>query len=320
MSWKEVTLMRKAMSGRKGKEFFDQLRATFLSGAEKHGIAGGEADAIWDEINNFGAWGMNASHTVSYGIISYWCGWMKRYHPLEYAAACLRGAKDDEQATEVLREMVAEGVHYLPFDVDRSDATWAVKEGELIGGFQNVRGIGPIMAARYVQDRAAGLLDEKKREKIAKMPVQFSDLRPAHTKWGAYYDDPEAFGVHGRIEEFATLPEHGRNDSAAVIGLVKKRVRRDRNESILIKRRGGEVFKGQPLFLDVYVVDDSTSKPVIARFNERIWESIGRHAANNLVDDEDWLLMRGRWLKEFNMMLVTKAKCLNRPEALSETA
>ena len=93
-------------------------------------------------------------------------------------------------------------------------------------------------------------------------------------------------------------------------------MRRDRNESILIKRRNGEPFKGQPLFLDVYVVDDSTSKPVIARFGEKIWESGGQHAANNLRDDEDWLIMRGRWLKEFNMLLVTKVKCLTRPEAL----
>jgi len=319
-SWEATTIIRKAMSGRKGKEFFDARGAEFVTGAATVGVSSGDAAVIWDEINNFGAWGMNASHTVSYGIISYWCAWMKRYHPLEYAAACLRGAKDDDQATEVLREMVAEGVKYIAFDVDRSEATWSVKDGELIGGFQNVRGIGPIMAARYVEDRRAGKLDAKKREKIAKMPVQFNDLRPAHTLWGHIYSDPEAHGIVGRVEEFGKLPEHGRDDSAAVIGLVKKRVRRDRNESILVKRRGGEVFKGQPLFLDVFVVDDSTSKPVIARIGEKLWDSVGVHAANNLVDDEDWLLMRGRWLKEFNMLLVTKVKCLNRPEALNASA
>jgi len=315
-SWEATTIIRKAMSGRKGKEYFDARGAEFVEGAAKVGVSASDAAAIWDEVNNFGAWGMNQAHTASYGIISYWCAWMKRYHPLEYAAACLRGAKDDEQATEVLREMVAEGVKYIAFDVDRSEATWSVKDGELIGGFQNVRGIGPIMAAKYVHDRAAGALTDAHRAKIAKLPVHFTDLRPAHTLWGEYYVRPEAFGINGRVEEFAALPEHGRNDSAACIGLVKKRVRRDRNEAILIKRRNGEQFKGQPLFLDVYVVDDSTSKPVIARIGEKLWESVGVHAANNLRDDEDWLLMRGRWLKEFNMLLVTRMRCLTRPEAL----
>jgi hypothetical protein len=316
MTWEQVAQMRKAISRSKGREFLDQLRPTFIAGAMSRGISVDTASDIWEEINTFGGYGMNASHTVSYGIVSYWCAFMKRYHPLAYAAACLRGAGDDERATEILREMVAEDVQYMPFDVDRSESNWTVVDGELIGGFQNVRGIGAIMAAKYVSDRNAGTLTDKQRAKIAKLPVAFVDLRPAHSKWGALYADPEAAGVQGRIEEFATLPEHGRNDSAVTIGLVKKRVRRDRNESTLIKRRNGAPHKGQPLFLDVYVVDDSVSKPVIARINERMWEEVGQHAANNLRDDEDWLLMRGRWLKEFNMLLVTKVRCLTRPEAL----
>lgn len=317
MTWEQVAQMRKAISRSKGREFLDQLRPVFMAGAKRlHDISEDTASDIWDEINTFGGYGMNASHTVSYGIVSYWCAWMKRYHPLAYAAACLRGAGDDNRATEILREISAEGVPYVPFDIERSEANWTVVDGELIGGFRNVRGIGPIMAARYVEDRRAGKLDETKRAKIAKMTVQFANLRPAHTLWGAYYADPGAFGINGRVEEFAHLPEHSRDDSACVIGLVKARERRDRNEPMFIQRRGGKRFEGQPLFLDVHVVDDSVSKPVIARFSEKMWNSVGRHAADNLRDDEDWLLMRGRWLKEFNMLLVTRARCLTRPEAL----
>lgn len=319
-SWEDTTIIRKAMSGRKGKEFFDAQGAKFIAGAATIGVSASDAAAMWNEINSFGAWGMNASHTVSYGIISYWCAWMKRYHPLEYAAACLRGAKDDDQTTEVLREMVAEGVRYVPFDIERSEATWTVKDGELIGGFQNVRGIGPIMAAKYAAERAAGTLSEKSRAKIAKMPVQFTDLRPAHTKWGALYDDPSAHNIVGPIGEFATLPEHGRFDSAVVICQIKRRVRRDRLEAVMVaryKKKYNQEFKadGQTLFLDVHVVDDSVSKPVIARFGEKMWDSVGRFIAD-LKDDEDWLLLRGRWLKQFNMLMVTRARCLTRPEAI----
>ena len=83
------------------------------------------------------------------------------------------------------------------------------------------------------------------------------------------------------------------------------------------KKKYGQEFKanGQTLFLDVYLVDDSVSKPVIARFNERMWDDVGRHVAD-LTDDEDWLLLRGRWLKQFNMLMVTRARCLTRPELL----
>ncbi|WP_434783290.1 hypothetical protein, partial [Klebsiella pneumoniae] len=72
-SWDETTAIRKAMSGRKGKEFFDQQLVQFRTGAAKVGVSEEDADAIWAEICTFGAWGMNASHTTSYAVISYWC-------------------------------------------------------------------------------------------------------------------------------------------------------------------------------------------------------------------------------------------------------
>lgn len=317
-SWAVVSEIRKSMSGRKGKEYFDRRGAEFVAGAATIGVPEEDAKTIWGEICTFGAWGMNASHTVSYSIISYWCAWMKRYHPLEYAAACLRGAKDDEQAMEVLREMVAEGIEYVPFDIDRSESTWTVRDGRLIGGFQNLSGIGAITAAKYIDLRDRGGLDEKTRAKILSHTVKFADLRPAHTLWGALYSDPLAHDIAGKVEEFATLPDQSeeRRATCVVIGLVKKRVRRDRNESILIARRGGKRHEGQSLFLDVYVVDDSVSKPVIARVSEHDWDAVGSKIADRAVDDQDWLLLRGRWLKEFNMLLVKKVKCLNRPELL----
>jgi DNA polymerase III alpha subunit len=311
-SWEETTIIRKAMSGRKGKEFFDAQGAKFIQGATSVGVPAEEAQVIWNEINTFGAWGMNASHTVSYGVISYWCAWLKAHHPLAYAAACLRGATGPEQATEVLREMAAEGIRYVPFDIDRSQISWSVVDGQLIGGFTNLKGIGPIMAAKHLNARNEGRLDEATRAKLLKLEVEFADLRPAHTLWGHLYADPRIVGVRDRIEEFAHLPDHGRYDSAVVIGKIVKRLRRDRNETIMVQRRGGELETGQTLFMDVHVVDDSIGTPVVARFNKKLWDQYGRKIAEEGVDGQDWLLMRGRWLKEFNILLVEQAKCLNR--------
>lgn len=257
------------------------------------------------------------SHTVSYAIISYWCGWMKRYHPLEYAAACLRSAKDEDQAYEILRELVAEGTSYVAFDIDRSRETWAVIDGRLLGGFQNVAGIGPVKSRTLVEKRDAGRLTEKERAKILASEVALADLRPAHSIWGHLYDDPSIVNVHGgEIEEFANLPDHKKWESAVVIGQVKGMKRRDRNEAVLVKRRNGERFHGQPLFLDIYVVDDSISKPATARIGERMWGKVGQKLADRLVADKDWLLMRGRWLKQFNILLVEKVICLSRPEVI----
>lgn len=309
-SWEETSTIRKAMSGRKGKEFFDQRGAIFREGAKHVGMSPDDAAEVWDSICNFGAWGMNRSHTVSYAIISYWCAWMKAYHPLEYAAACLRHAKDDEQALEILRELVAEGVPYTPFDAELSDVNWTAKDGQLIGGYSNLHGIGPVKAQFYVNKRETQGLEQKDLDKLAKHKPKHLDLREAHTKWGDLYEHPENYNVHGPIREFTDLQD---KENAVVLCKLVRRERRDENETVRAAKRGYEL-EGQTLFLDMFVVDDSITKPVLLRIRADRWFTIGQPIADKAVNNQDWFLVRGRWLHQFSMMTVTKIKCLTNKE------
>ena len=310
-SWEETSVIRKAMSGRKGEEFFNRRGELFVEGAAEAGIDAERAEAIWNEICSFGAWGMNRSHTVSYAVISYWCAYMKRHHPLDFAAALLRTAKDDEQTVEMLRELRDEGVRYIPFDPDRSRATWAAIDGDLVGGFDNLIGVGPVKAQHYVQKRDTDGLTDADRERLTKLKVKHDDLAPAHTLWGPMYDDPEAHNVHGRIKEFEEL-EDGEN--AVVICRLVKKERRDQNEAIMVAKRHGERKRGQTQFLDMFVVDDSVSKPIRLRIPPKLWARYGQTLADGAKDKQDWFLVRGKWLGRFTMMSADKIKCLSNPE------
>jgi DNA-directed DNA polymerase III PolC len=309
-SWEDTSTIRKAMSGRKGKEFFDRHGERFVEGAARLEIPAAEAAEIWDEICSFGAWGMNKSHTVSYAVISYWCAYMKRYHPLEYAAACLRNAKDDEQTVEILRELSEEGVSFVSFDPELSKADWVVADGKLVGGFNNLVGIGPVKAEYYVQKRDAEGLDAKDREKLAKHKVKHQDLRPAHTLWNHIYEDPDAHNIQGRVQEFRELKD---GESAVVICRLLRQERRDENETVRLAKRG-YAKTGQTLFLDAFVVDDSISKPVVLRLRPKFWKIYGEKMADRAVGGKDWFLVRGRWLEQFSMMTVEKIKCLTNEE------
>lgn len=311
MPWPVVSEIRKAMSGRKGKEYFDRRGSEFVEGAKSIGVPEQDANIIWDEICSFGAWGMNKSHTVSYAVISYWCAFMKRYHPLEYAAACLRNAKDDEQQIEILRELRDEGVTFEPFNIDLSQETWTVADGRLLGGFTNLVGIGDVKAAHYVHKRNNGGLDANDREKLAAAKVKHSDLRPAHTLWGHIYDDPDAHNIHGALREFAELQD---GENAALICMLVRQERRDENETVRVAKRGGVRKTGQTLFLDAFVVDDSVSKPVILRLKPALWARLGEKMADRAIPSKDWFLVRGRWLHQFSMLSVEKIKCLTNPE------
>ena len=311
-SWETVSEIRRAMSASKGKEYFDRRGAEFIQGAATIGMPADEAAVIWAEICTFGAWGMNMSHTVSYGVISYWCAWMKRYHGLDFVAANLRHAKDDDQATDILREFVSEGGRFVDFDVDRSGVDWAVVDGELIGGFQNIKGIGPAKALAAVTQRQQGKMTPEARAKFAGMKSKFAELYPIRTAYSSIYRDPESVGCRAgsvvlTAEEFPT--EGG---DVLYIGRVVEKKRRDSNEVRLIAKRDGKVHKGNTLFADIVCKDD-TGIPIICRIDRFNYEPNGRLALDHLVPGDD-LLIRGHRIPGFPMIKVERVRCLNRPE------
>jgi len=317
-SWDETTVIRKAMSGRKGKEFFDQQGAKFIAGAAQDGIDEGTAHEIWNEICNFGAWGMNKSHTCAYAVISYWCAWMKAYHPLEYAAACLRSAKDDDQTMEILREMAAEGIEYVAFDPELSDVNWAVREGRLVGGYLNLVGFGPAKAVAAVEARRLGKVDDKLKKRIAEAHVKFGDLYPISRQYADWYADPVAHGcrVGSVIYKADAMPDRG---DILFIGKVVKKELRDENETVRVARRDGRRLTGPTIFADFFCKDD-TGIPIICRVDRKDFEPLGRIAMERLVAEQDVILVRGRKIPNFGMIKVERMKVLNREESLREEA
>jgi DNA-directed DNA polymerase III PolC len=307
-NWAVVSEIRKAMSASKGVEYFNRRGAEFLEGATSQGIPEADARLIWDEICTFGAWGMNKSHTVSYSIISYWCAWMKRYHPLEYAASCLRNAKDDDQALEILREITSEGIEYTPFDIDQSEVNWSVKDGRLLGGFMNLVGVGPAKATAAIEARRTGKID---REKFGKMEMKFADLYPLSSKYADLYNDPEKYGCRAgsRVLKANQFPDQG--GDVLYLGKLIKKKPRDHNEAVLISKRRGKVYSGPTAFADFTLQDDS-GIPIICRVDRYEFEPLGRVALDKVVVDEDVILIRGRRIPNFPMIKVERMKVMNR--------
>ena len=316
-SWGETSAVRKAISLSKGREALKEYEDKFVVGAKDKGMSGLDARELWEEICSFGRYGMNKSHTTSYATISYWCAYMKCYHPLQYAAASLRNAKDDEQTLEILREIRDEGVAFIPFDADLSAANWTVADGKLLGGFTNLVGIGPSKAAYYLLKRdgdgsgkePAGLTD-KDREKLARLSPKHVDLSPAHTLWGHMYDNPAGYNINGKIKEFSGLMD--KQNECVIVRLVSFDLR-DKNEELQVQKRGYRM-KGNTKFIDCWMVDDTTSKPVRCRIDSKDWFTTGRKVADKVKAGEDWFLVRGRWLERFSMMSINKIKCLTQED------
>ncbi len=319
MDWETVTLLRKAMSKTLGKEYFDQFRNKFLDGTRSHGIPDDAATQIWEGINTMGSWAFNLAHSYSYAVVSYWTAWLKAHHLLAFSAATLRNAMSDDSAVKMLRELVNEGVNYIPFDPELSEEDWSVQGDKLVGGFKGIRGIGNSKAKELVEARAAngGRLPEAKRAELLAAEKTFADIFPTESRFGEYYRNPEAFGIrHGT--KVVHVEEIKGEAQFVYIGQLKRKDIRDHNETIRVQKRGGKKKTGPTLFLDLDLADDTGM--VLTRIERYDFEEIGRHIWDNAVIGS-WWLVRGKrqlWGRPdggFKMIYVDKIKQLPDPFA-----
>lgn len=324
--WVKTSAIRKAMSGRKGEEYFNKMGADFVAGAVSQGYPEKTVQKIWNEMVTFGAWGFNKSHSVSYAVVTYWTLWLKRYHKLDFAAACLRSAKSDEETIAILRELAKEGISYTAMDPEYSTTNWRVADGRLIGGIQNAKGFGPAKALKYIQLREArdqGPKElkayEKARAALDKAEVQYADLCEAHTKWGHFYRNPELAGVTSG-NPIVGMRDVKDGDDALIICKLVKKVLADENEPIRQKKRlergKKAIYPGQSQFIDMMCVDDSTDAALRFRIRPEMYDKMGRAIAEEAPKDS-WWLIKGWKLKNIDMFIIKNIKRLDPPPVVA---
>lgn len=308
LDWADVTALRKAMSKSLGADYFDKYWTKFRDGP--HGMKEAAARHVWDSMNTLGAWAFNKSHAVAYALLSYWCAYMKAHHLLDFAAATLRNARDDDQATALLRELKSEGVQYVAFDAQKSQVNWSVQGGRLVGGFLNIKGVGEVKAQKYFEDR--GQWTEKQKEFLANAEILFAEISPCETRYGHIYDDPRASGyrlstVH-RIAEITDDVER-----VTFIGQLKQKNLRDLNEYVFqVKRRQEgkpELLSGVPTqYLNLLMADDTGQ--LYCGISARDFDEVGRDIVDRGVIDESYYLMQG-FRNRIGRINVTWAKMLD---------
>jgi DNA polymerase-3 subunit alpha len=139
-------LLRRAMGKKKAEEMKKQKDA-FLEGAEQRGVERAQADAIFDEVEKFAAYGFNKSHSAAYALITYQTGYLKAHYPAEFFAATMTADKDKiEKVVRTIAEARAWGISVLPPDVNASLLDFAVV-------YEFPDGNGPSRGPGKVKDR-----------------------------------------------------------------------------------------------------------------------------------------------------------------------
>lgn len=263
LSWEDVTALRKAMSKSLGKEYFDQFGDRFKDAAEAKGIPRETLDKVWDDLCAYGAWAFNKSHSVAYGLISYWCCWLKAHYPVQFAAATLNHEEDPMKQIATLRELHAEGIGYVAVDPEISTDKWQVgyRDGQqvVVGPVQNVKGIGPKLMQQIVSARARNEPLPARAEKLLSNPMTGLDtLWPIDDRINQIMPDPAERNILTAPTKIGDIGEdHDKETAFLIIGIVESINPRDENETIMVARRGYEITSGPLTSLNLQMQDDT---------------------------------------------------------------
>lgn len=279
LTWEQVTLLRKAMSKSLGKEYFDQFGDPWKAGAIAKGVAPEDTIRIWDDLCAYGAWSFNKSHSVAYGLISYWCCWLKAHFPFEFAAATLSHENDPMRQIQLLREMKAEGCDYVPVDSELSGTKWGVGERDgrryLVGPLHNVKGIGPKMVQQIIGARNRGEpVPERARKLLAKPVTDIDSLWPVRDAVNRLCPDPRAINIVSSPTPIIEARPSSQEQEFLFFCVLAKINPRDENEVVIVARRGYEIKDGKTTSLNLQLQDDTdTLFGKVSRFD---YDRIGR--------------------------------------------
>ena len=307
MEWADVQILRRAMSKSLGLEFFEKFYERFQNGARLNGLPDDKTRHMWELMITFGSYGFNRSHAVAYAIISYWCAWLKAHHPLEFAVAALKHAKDEDQTRRLLREIVNEGnINYIPFDPVHSQENWSVWNGAILGGLTAIKGVAAKSAASIMKNRAAGTLTKRQKELLENPPLMYEDLFPAARMFGDYYENPQDHSIRGKLTYLRDITNTSEGSFAVIVQMNTKDIR-DLNETASLARRGGKRINKDNLFMNLDLADDT----------DKIVGTIGRFDYNKPIGREirdaptgSWWIMRGDVRLGFRKLYIKKIRRL----------
>lgn len=138
----EADTLRKAM-GKKIPEVMAQQRSRFLDGTKKNRIDQKKAEAIFKNMETFGGYGFNKSHSAAYALITYQTAYLKAHYPLDFMVALVTSKMGNStEVTKCIAECREKGIVVLPPDVNLSQLDFVVVEDKIRFGLAAVKNVG----------------------------------------------------------------------------------------------------------------------------------------------------------------------------------
>ena len=99
-------------------------------------------EGLWEQMITFARYGFNRSHSVSYSILSARELYLKTHYQKEYYSAVLSHLKTGDKRIKIyIQDGRKKGLKFGPLDINKSKLGFEIIDGEIVIGFDKVKGI-----------------------------------------------------------------------------------------------------------------------------------------------------------------------------------
>jgi DNA polymerase-3 subunit alpha len=143
ISLAEADVLRKAV-GKKDAELIRAELGKFVEKSVARGYDRRIIEELSGQIETFGRYGFNKSHSVAYSVLSYQTAWLKAHHPADFMAALLSSEiGNTDNVVKFINEARELGIEVLPPDVNESGYKFTVVgDQRLRFGLGAIRNVG----------------------------------------------------------------------------------------------------------------------------------------------------------------------------------
>lgn len=151
----EADVLRKAV-GKKDAELIRKELGKFVERAVAAGHPKKMVEELSAQLETFGRYGFNKSHSVAYSVLGYQTAWLKTHYPAEFMAALLSSEiGDTDKVVQYIREARELDLEVLPPDVNESGFKFTVTGDRRIRfGLGAVRNVGQGAIESIIAGRA----------------------------------------------------------------------------------------------------------------------------------------------------------------------
>lgn len=162
--------------GKKIQAIFDEYHPKFIQACIKQDIDEETAQIVWQKMEASASYSFNKAHCVSYTALSYICGWLKTYYPIEFYLAILNNTDDEDKRIKVYNELKFIGKDICNPDINISkDITSVGMDGKVYLSFNLIKEVGPAAIEALLENQPFSSFEDfmnRKTSKINKRTVK----------------------------------------------------------------------------------------------------------------------------------------------------